>query len=104
MASETVTQLQLTQQNLQSVAAQKQQLESQLVELDSALRELSSAEESFKIIGKIMVAASKNDLTMELGEKRELLSVRLKNFTKQEEKLAAVVEQLQQEILKENKK
>ena|SRR3989344_865125 len=101
MTSEKVNQLQLTQQNLQSVVAQKQQLESQVTELDSALKEITTARESFKIIGKIMVSTSKDLLKKELEQKREIISIRLKNFTRQEELLIKNIEELQQEVMRD---
>ena len=104
MASEKINQLQLTQQNLQSVVSQKHQLESQLTELDSALTEIATSKESFKIIGKIMVTASKESLRKELEDKRELVTIRLKNFTRQEETLTRTIEELQQEVMNEMKK
>lgn len=103
MASKKIDQLQLTQQNLQTVAAQKQQLELQVAELDSALKEVTAAKESFKIIGKIMVAAAKESLMKELEDKKELVSLRLKNFSKQEESLSKMVEELQKEVMAEMK-
>ncbi|MBS3139482.1 prefoldin subunit [Candidatus Woesearchaeota archaeon] len=104
MTSEKVSRLQLTQQNLQSVAAQKQQLESQLAELDSAIKEIVSAKESFKIIGKIMVAKPKDLLQEELEQKKEIIALRLKNFTRQEQLLTKTIEELQQEVMKETPK
>ena len=104
MTSEKVSRLQLTQQNLQSVAAQKQQLESQLAELDSAIKEIVSAKESFKIIGKIMVAKTKDLLQEELEQKKEIIALRLKNFTRQEQLLTKTIEELQQEVMKETPK
>ncbi|HLC82081.1 MAG TPA: prefoldin subunit [Candidatus Nanoarchaeia archaeon] len=104
MTSDKVSQLQLTQQNLHSVAAQKQQLESQLAELSSALKEIYTAKESFKIIGQIMVSADKNVLQKELEQKKEIVAIRLKNFTKQEELLTKTIEGLQQEVLKGSNK
>ncbi len=103
MPSEKVSQLQLTQQNLQSVVAQKQQLHSQLSELDSALENIPVAKKTFKIIGKIMVLASPEALKVELLEKKNLLQIRLKNFIRQEENLNQVIESLQNELLKETK-
>ena len=104
MTSEKVSRLQLTQQNLQSVAAQKQQLESQLAELDSAIKEIVSAKESFKIIAKIMVAKPKDLLQEELEQKKEIIALRLKNFTRQEQLLTKTIEELQQEVMKETPK
>ena len=103
MSSNKMQQLRLTQQNLQNVLGQKQQLESQLLELDSALTELKTAEKAYRIIGKIMVASPTEKLSKELQEKREVIEIRFKNFSKQEERLKAGLEEAQQEVLQELK-
>ncbi|MEK6938735.1 MAG: prefoldin subunit beta [Nanoarchaeota archaeon] len=101
MASSKISQLQLLQQNLQNILTQKQQFQNQLVELDSALSELHTTDKAYKIVGKIMLAASKDTLIKELEEKKEVVSVRLKNLSQQEEKLQKGFEELQQEVMKE---
>ncbi|PIN73558.1 prefoldin subunit beta [Candidatus Woesearchaeota archaeon CG10_big_fil_rev_8_21_14_0_10_45_16] len=104
MASANVSQLQLLQQNLESIQLQKQQLQSQLVELDSAVSELSSTEKSYRIIGKIMVAASKDKLQKELQEKKDMVKIRLNNFSKQEEKIKQNLQEAQKAVMEEMKK
>jgi prefoldin beta subunit len=101
--SEKIQQLQLLQQNLQNVGMQKQQIQNQLLELDSALKELGSTEKAYKIVGKIMLAASKEELSKDLKEKKDVADVRLKNFTKQEETLQKNIEELQKEVMAELK-
>ena len=103
MSSEKINQLQLLQQNLQGVAAQKQQISEQLTELNSALNELKATNQAYKIVGKIMIATSQQELTKELEEKKELSEVRLQNFAKQEDKLKQDMEQLQKEVMEELK-
>ena len=102
--SEKIQQLQLLQQNIQNLGMQKQQIQNQLVELDSALTELKSTEKAYKIVGKIMLASSKEDLTKDLEEKKEVIDVRLKNLTKQEELLQQSVEKLQKEVMEDLQK
>lgn len=101
MASTKINQLQLLQQNLQNIAAQKQQYESQLVEIESALTELSTTEKAYKIVGKLMLAASREKLTRELLEKKEVVELRLRHFTKQEDKIKQSLEEAQQQVLAE---
>ncbi|MBT4804707.1 prefoldin subunit beta [Candidatus Woesearchaeota archaeon] len=102
--SEKIQQLQLIQQNLQNVAMQKQQIQNQLLELNSALNELESTDKAYKIVGKIMLSASKEDLVKDLNEKKEVADVRLKNFTKQEETLQKSIDDLQKEVMAELQK
>lgn len=104
MTSAKVNQLQLLQQNVQTLMMQKQQLQSQLVELESALKEIKTTEQAYKIVGKVMVASSKEDLEKELQEKKDLIDVRVKNLEKQEQSLKENMEMLQKEVVEELKK
>lgn len=97
------SQLQLAQQNLQNILIQKQQLEFQLIELNSAFTELESTDKAYKIIGKIMIASKKDFLQKDLEEKREVIEVRMRNFTAQEDKLKKSINQLQKEVVEEIK-
>ena len=99
-----IQQLQLLQQNLQNILLQKQQLQNQLLELESALAELRTTDQAYKIVGKIMIATSKEKLLQELEHKKEVQEVRLKNIIKQEEKLTQNIEDSRQEALHELKK
>lgn len=101
MASPKINQLQLLQQNLQNIAAQKQQYENQLIELDSALTELSTTDKAYKIVGKLMIASSQEKLKKELEEKKEVVKMRLHHFTKQEDKLKQSLEEAQQHLIAE---
>jgi len=104
MSANKIGQLQLLQQNLQNISLQKQQLQGQIVEYESALKELSGAKKAYKIVGKMMFAASQEELTTDLSEKKEVAEIRLKNFSQQEEKLQQSMEELQKEVMEEMKK
>ena len=104
MSSAKIQQLQLLQQNLQNLQMQKQQLEGQMAEYDSALQELKTTEKSYKIVGKIMIASSKEDLIKDLQEKTEVSQVRLNNVSKQEDKIKKNFEEVQKEVMAEMKK
>lgn len=99
MVSDKISQLQLLQQNLQNLFLQKQQIQNQSLEIESALIELKSTDKAYKIIGNLMVSSPQDTLLKELTGKKELLDMRLKNITKQEEKLKDNYEQLQQEVV-----
>jgi prefoldin beta subunit len=98
-----VNQLQLLQQNLQSTLMQKQQFQAQIGEYESALKELNNTEKAYKIVGKIMITASKDELVKDLTDKKEIAELRLKNFSKQEESLQRNIDEVQQEVVKEMK-
>ncbi len=104
MASTTINQLQLFQQNLQQVVAQKQMIEGQMMEIDSALEELKTTATSYKILGKVMVKVSCEKLRAEMQQKKEVLELRLKSFEKQEMLLTQNIEKVQQDVVNELKK
>lgn len=103
MTSATVNQLHLLQQNLQAIQQQKQQLEAQSIELDSALAELQKTSQAYTILGNLMVASSPAELIQKLEERQERTEIRIKNLSKQEEKLHQTMAALQQEVAKELK-
>jgi len=104
MTSEKVNQLQLLQQNLHQFLSQKQQLEGKLTEINSAIKELSDTNQAYKIVGKLMIASSQEDLNKELIEEKESTEIRLKNIIVQENKIKENIEKIQQEVVAEMQK
>ncbi len=101
---EKIGQLQLMEQNLQNVLMQKQAFQTQLFEIDNALKELEKTkDETYKIVGPIMVAANKKDIKDDLQSKKEILELRIKNLEKQERKIKEEATQLQGEVMKKLK-
>jgi len=98
-----INHLQLLQQNLQNILLQKQQIETQLSEFSSALQELQTTPQAYKIVGKLMISASKEDLIRDLDDKKEISELRLKNILKQEEQLKKNLAEVQKEVLEEMK-
>lgn len=104
MNKESIKQLQMLEQSLQSVVMQKQQFQSQLIEVESALGELNKSSTAYKIVGNIMISAKKDDLLKDLQSKKELFSARVTILEKQEQKFKEQATSLQQELMKEMKK
>ncbi|MBI2139850.1 prefoldin subunit beta [Candidatus Woesearchaeota archaeon] len=98
-----IQQLQLAEQGIQSMLVQKQQFQAQMLEAESALKELEKGQEAYKIIGNIMVMASKDDLARELQQKKEILSIRIKSMEKQEDSIKEKAKKMREEVLKEIK-
>ena len=96
---EKVAQLQLLQQNLQTLLVQKQQFQMQLNEIESASSELVNAKQAYKIIGNIMVLSTHETLKKELSDKKEMIELRVKNFEAQEERLQKKAEELKQAVI-----
>lgn len=93
-------QLQMLEQNMQSIMAQKQQFTMQQAELEVALAEISKSSSSYKIVGNIMVAAASEELHKELNAKKEVFQVRIATLEKQENKLKERASALQQDVMK----
>ncbi len=98
--SSTINQLQLLQQNLQSILLQKQQLQNQQAEINSALEGLMNTEKAYKILGHIMIASPKEKLLQDLEDQNKMASLRLKNVITQEEKIKKSMEEYHKEELK----
>jgi len=87
---EQVTKLQQSQQNLQSILAQKQQVEMEQLEADRALEELNKASDDdtvYKHTGSILIKSTKQVLIDELTEKKELGKTRTTILEKQEKRI-----------------
>ena len=72
---EQLQKLQMTQQNLQTILAQKQQIEIERAEIDKALEELGKVSDTdavYKHAGSILVKSTKSASTDDLTERREL--------------------------------
>jgi len=103
MSSDNIAQLQILQQNLQNIMMQKQQFQQELVELESALKELPKSSQSYQIVGKLMIAKSREDLEKDLQERKEVIDLRIKNFDTQEKQLKESLEETQKKALEELK-
>ena len=87
---EQLQKFQMTQQNLQTILAQKQQIEIERAEIDKALEELEKSSDTdavFKHAGSILVQSSKSASTIDLKERRELAGTRITVTEKQEKRL-----------------
>ncbi|MAG52539.1 MAG: hypothetical protein CMH62_01095 [Nanoarchaeota archaeon] len=96
-----IADLQLLEQNIQSLLQQKQKFTQELIEVENALTELKKTKTSpYKIINGIMFEAQSEDLKKELTSKKEVIDIRIKNIESQEEKLRTKANSLQKEVLK----
>lgn len=98
---ERLLRLQQLQQTLQAILTQKQQLELELTEVEQALEEMAKLGDDaviYKSIGSLLVKSEKQKVTLELGERKELLSTRTGVLGKQEERLRSQVKELQTKL------
>ena len=95
-----IQELQILEQSLQSVLMQKQAFALELSEIENSVEELAKTKDDvYKIVGSIMIKANKDSLNKELKEKKELLTLRLKSFNTQEEKISKSADSLRQKVL-----
>lgn|SRR3989338_2493741 len=92
-------QLQLLEQNIQSITIQKQQFSNQLLEIENALKEVQNTDSAYKIVGNIMVLTKQKDLVDDLSQKKELANLRIQSIEKQEKKLREKATELQNEVV-----
>jgi len=99
-----IKQLQIFEQNFQTILMQKQAFQMELTETENALSEIAKSKgDIYKMIGQIMIKTDKNKVESELKRKQELLSLRLKTLEKQESELTEQLEGLRTEIMKKMK-
>ncbi len=87
---EQLAKMQQSQQNLQSIMAQKQQLGIEQLETDKALEELKKTGDDdtvYKHAGSILIKSNKKDLIADLEERKELAKTRVTVLSKQEERV-----------------
>jgi prefoldin beta subunit len=102
---EHIKELQILEQNLQAILMQKQAFQAELGETENAFEEISkSGEEVFRIVGNIMIKSSKQEISKDLKQKKDLISLRLKTLDNQEKSLEEKAESLRKKVLSKIKK
>jgi len=98
---EQLAKMQQSQQNLQSIMAQKQQLEIDHMETEKALEEIKKAGENddvYKHAGSILIKSTKKDLIEDLEERKELAKTRTTVLSKQEEQVKQSLKEQESKI------
>ena len=98
---EQLMKLQQSQQNLQSIMAQKQQLDLEQIESDRALEELKKIADTdpvYKHAGTILIKSTKAALISELEEKKELANTRVTVLAKQETRIKESIKEQETKI------
>ena len=97
---EKVSKLQMMEQNLQGLLAQRQQFSSQLAEAETAIKELETTEPVDKLSGNILVKTSPEKLKLDLNLKKEIFELRIKSLEKQENQVRERSAALKEEVMK----
>ena len=98
---EQIAKMQQSQQNLQSILAQKQQVEMENTESDRALEELQKAKDDdhvFKYAGSILLKSDRKTQIEELEEKKELSKTKVTVLQKQEDRLKSSLQEQEKKI------
>lgn len=95
-----LAQFQNIQNQLQVVAAQKQQLILSSAEVENALTELSKSTEGriYKAAGSLLIESSREDADKFLKESKETAAARIQILEKQEKKLSEKFSSVKEEI------
>lgn len=97
-----IAQLQQLQQQTQAVMNQKYQMEIRQNEVNSASEELQKASTGktvYKSIGDLLIKVGDvSELSKELGEEKETLSIRIKALESQEKQLKERLKSLQEQV------
>ncbi len=98
-----IAKAQQLQQQLQNVLSQKQQMEIKKNDLERALEEIKDLEEDtpmYRNVGEniLIKVEDRGKLISDLEEQVESTEVRLKSFSRQEEKLRKNFQELQKEL------
>lgn len=99
---EQINELQVLEQNLQNTINQIQSIRIQINEIDSALTELETTEESYVILGNIMLKKDKDEIIKENKINKERLNLRFNSLENQQKKLVEKIKELQKQIIGSN--
>ena len=95
-----VEKLQMFEENLRNLLGQKQNLQMQLIEMENALGELEKVDgNAYKIVGGIMIELPKEEITKDINSKKEIVTIKINNLEKQENRLKEESSSLQKEVL-----
>ncbi len=101
-AEQEVIKLQQYQQQFQMLNMQKQNIQNQLIEAEHSLEELKKLgkEETYEIVGTVMIKKDKEELINSLAEKKQSLELRDSVISKQADKISQKMAETQQKVMK----
>ena len=100
-----IEEMQILEQNLQSMLYQKQAFQMELSETQASKKEIEEAKDDvFKIVGQLMIKAEKGKVLDDLSSKEKLLELRIKAIEKQENSISERLEVLKEEVLGKQEK
>ena len=99
-AEQLLGQAQIYQQQIQNIMAQKSAMAMELNDIKKALEEIEKTSEKhvYKLSGPLLIKMGIKDVKKDLTEREETISMRVKTYEKQEEKLKEKIEGLRSKI------
>lgn len=101
MNEEKLNHLNLMEQSLQQVMAQRQSFQGQLLEIDNAITELKNTKESYKLVGNILVKKNSDELLKELHDEKAEVDKKISVLQTQETQMKDRTEKLRSELMSE---
>lgn len=89
-----------SRQQLMGISSQKQQMQFQSAAVAKAIEALEKTKEKkvFKALGNILIQSDVSDVSKELKEQNEIVSLRVKSLQKQEESIVQKLNKLKAKI------
>ena len=99
--SKKFEEMQFLEQNIQNLMLQRQAFQMELSETEFAINELNNSKEddSYKIVGQLMIKFPKSKILEDLKSKKNILDLRLNAIEKQEENLSENIEKIREELV-----
>ena len=94
-----IQEIQILEQNLQSILYQKQAFHMELSETMAAKKKIESSSEVFKIVGQLMIKSDPSKIKEELFNKEKLLSLRIKSLETQESSMIEKLDSLKKDVM-----
>ena len=91
-------------QQVQNLAARKQQLKLELMEVENALKELEKVGEDtpvYKSVGAILIRTDKAKLVQELEDRKTFLNLRIEQVEREEKRARELLEDVRAKLRKE---
>ncbi len=98
---ERLMRLQQLQQTLQTILQQKQQVDMEAAEIDQTLAELQKTADDatiYKAAGSLLIRAEKAKVSVELTDRKDLLTTRQTVLARQEERMRNQLKDLQAQL------
>lgn len=99
---QNVERLQHLEQSLQNSTSQRVAFQENRAELENAVAELKNSDESYKIVGNLIIKANKEKQLEELNKQLQVINSRITALKNNEEILKEKIDSLRKEVLSED--